>query len=387
MLSYCMSMLSRRQPLHARMVRTLGILGIFCVTLTACGGAPRVDEPLPEQGVAELLASFERMPSGVAHWQGRTFIAFPRWVEEGAYTVAEWTEDGLRAFPGDDANDMAAGPSALHSVNGLHVDRHGRLWMLDNGRVNFGPAQAGAPKVVVWDLARDEEAFRIVFSDTESPAAGSFVNDIAVDEDHGFAYVTESGIGGTPALLVIELATGAVRRVLEAHPSVLPDPDSALVVDGAPVSVSLGGVVQPWRVSVNAVALSPDASELYYGPTTGERVYAIITMALRDAALSDDARASAVRVAGPKPYSDGMAVDADGHWVFTDLERGAIVHGNSHGEVRVCAGEGMSFPVAVEPVEGGVLATSAPFHEMPLLHAGEDKRDAVFGLWMCHEEP
>lgn len=359
-------------------------LALLTFALAACGGMPRVDIPLNHPEQATMLARFERMPSGVARWNERTFLAFPRWAEEGSYTLAEWTERGLVPFPSAEAHDVERGPSALHSVNGIHVDRHGRLWILDNGRVQLGPADEGVPKIVVWDLASGREAFRVEIGPQHAPPAGSFLNDIVVDEDHGFAYVTESGIGGTPALLVIEIARERIRRVLEGHPSVLPDPERELLVDGEPAEVTLGGVTQPWRVAVNAIGLSADGAVLYFGPLTGELLYEIDTRALRDATLDASAVASAVQVAGGKPFTDGMSVDAHGRWVFTDLERGAIVLGDEDGDVRVCSHPDMSFPVGVEPVaDGGVYATSAPLHEMPMLHEGDDRRDAPYALWFC----
>lgn len=354
----------------------LGLLGGLALSSIAACGASQNHVPSSQSELAPL-ATFEQMPSGVALWGERVFLSFPRWSSGDAPTVAEWVNGELVAFPSSAANDHTAGSAAMHSVNGLHVDRHGRLWMLDNGRVDLGAAIAGSPKVVVWDLQRNEEAFRIEFDESIAPLAGSFLNDLAVDLDHGAVYITESGIGGTPALIVHDIATGNTRRVLDGHSSVLPE--FGLRVRDETVTVTLGGSEREWRIGANSLVLSDDAATLFYGATTSPTAYAIPTSALRDPTLQTEWVETRVRVAATKNHSDGMTL-CGGQLVWASPEAGGVCVGTSDEPLCVEL-PGRPFSVGVECDGDHVMVTSAPLHQMPILHAGDDRRDAANHLW------
>lgn len=349
--------------------------------LTACGAPQGLDgaDPNPDTIVAE----FDRMPSGVAVHGDRVFVSFPRWFDPGDGTVYEWSDGVLTPFPSAEANDMATGPEALHSVNGLHVDRHGRLWMLDNGRIDLGPAADGVPKVVVWDLEAGEEAFRIVMPPDVAPAATSFLNDLVVDEDHGFAYITESGLGGTPAIVVVDLLRDRVWRALDGADVVQADPDERMQIGPGVVHIWRNGVPRPWRVAVNPIALSNDGDTLYFGAMTARTLYRVPTRALRDEQLDDAARIAHVEVErDDKPITDGMASCPDGTLAFTNVEHANLLVETERGGRLTAVGHPlMSFPVAIECTEDALWVTSNQLHRMPPLHDGEDRREPPYYLW------
>jgi sugar lactone lactonase YvrE len=335
-------------------------------------------------------ASFDRMPSGVAVVGDRVFVSFPRWVEAGEFTVAEVVDGQPVPWPSAAANDLAAGASTLHSVNGVHADRHGRLWVLDNGRIDLAPAARSTPKLVVFDAATGTELFRHTFDDAVAPHDASFLNDVVVSEDHGFAYITESGIGGTPGLIVYDIAADQAWRALDGHESVLPDPGEVMTIDGEVVQLHRPDGPVPWRVAVNAIALSRDGSTLFYGPMTGRTLYGIPTAALRNPAATSESRAAAVFVAADKPITDGIA-SYDGTIWFTDCE-GAGVRAWAEGEAPGLADAfvsdpRMSFPVAIEPTDDALWVTSNQLHRMPLIRAGDDARQPPYFLWRIPLQP
>jgi sugar lactone lactonase YvrE len=353
------------------------LLALVAITW-ACGGAPTVDEPADVR--PEPVAEFDRMPSGVAVHGDRVFLSFPRWVEDGNFTVAELVDGQLVAYPSAEANAIESGVGALHSVNGMHMDSRGWLWILDNARLDLRPAADGAPKLVVWDTVNAREVFRHVFDPTIAPPGGSFLNDIVVDEDHGFAYITESGMGGTPCLIAYEIHRDSARRVLEGHESVSPDPEREMRIDGETVMLHRPDGPVVWRVAANAIGLEPGGDSLLYGPMTSDALFRVPSVMLRDQQASEEERAAAVERWATKPISDGMGVGPDGAVFITDVENEAIVFLGP--EPTVFAEDPrFSFPVAIEVTDDSVWFTSNQLHRMPLLLAGTDEREPPYFLW------
>ena len=93
----------------------------------------------------------------------------------------------------------------------MEVDSHGRMWMIDVGRLNIfsedpdevvdGPAQ-----LVIWDLATNAELDRFILPENVAPAAGNFLNDIVVDEKRMIAYISGDHASHHSLLLIIILS-------------------------------------------------------------------------------------------------------------------------------------------------------------------------------------
>lgn len=360
-----------------------GAAALVWIALAACGGStasapdlqPAAASPRPP--ALERVAALDRMPSGVALVGDRVFVSVPRWVERGDATVYEWRGGALAPYPDPEANDTARGPAALHSVNGLHADSRGWLWMLDNGRIDLGPAPDGAPKLVVWDTVGEREVFRHVFDPAVAPPGASFLNDLVVDEPFGFAYVTQSGMGGPPGLVVFEIHRDHARRALDGHHAAAPQPDRDMTIEGEVVLLHRPDGAAPWRVAANSIALVDGT--LLFGAMSSDTLYAVPTLALRDERLTDDERAAQVSDWGPKPVSDGICTA--GERVFaTDVENSAIVELDGTGAELVVSAPELSFPVACEVADGWIWFTTNQLHRAPLL-GGDDRRSPPYGLW------
>ena len=174
-----------------------------------------------DDGLIEVATSPCRWNGVAVSQDGRIFVSMPRWTSDDTISVGEILADGsIRAFPGGDWNTWhperspESPGSRFVSVNAAFTDSAGDLWVVDLGTLGFGADATvvpDGPKLVQFDpVARN---VRQVYGLGEEIAPqGSYLNDVRVGRHH--AYLTELGKG---AIIVIELRSGAARRVLEGH--------------------------------------------------------------------------------------------------------------------------------------------------------------------------
>ncbi|TAL57954.1 MAG: hypothetical protein EPN84_13395, partial [Legionella sp.] len=201
-------------------------------------------------------------------------------------------------------------------VLGIRIDAQNRLWALDNGHHGMQPV-----RLVGFDIASGKPLREIVF-DRAISGLGSHYNDLQVSADGSTIYIADASFfGHKPALVVVDVATGTARRLLEQHVSVTPDDYIAVVQGRAMEAFGLVAI----RPGVDSIALSRDDQWLYYAPITSERLYRIRTRDLRDLALSSAQLAEKVETLALKTMSDGITTDDEGRVYLTDLEHSAIV--------------------------------------------------------------
>jgi sugar lactone lactonase YvrE len=318
--------------------------------LTACHAAVRPEAP---SGAPEVLYAWTTLPydfrdeasarayveHGVASKaalagvevdrRGHVYVTTPRWLDARVPATLNQVVmvDGrpvLRPFPSWEANAVGV-PAAFQNVLGVEIDSRNRMWVLDMGWVAGAEAVPdGAQKLVVIDLEDGTELARYAIPDEVANRRTSFLNDLAIDERRGVAYLSDSGNrAGSPTasgLIVYELATNTARRVLDRDPRVRDDPSRPLFVHGEP---ALPG--QQLAVGVNGIALSPDGATLHWSITTGDAVYSAPTAVLLDRSATAEAVASAVssprRIGGG---ADGLTVDDRGRLYVTNLTRDAV---------------------------------------------------------------
>nr|HRC88272.1 hypothetical protein [Thermoanaerobaculia bacterium] len=85
------------------------------------------------------------------------------------------------------------------------------------------------------------------------------------------------------------------------------------------------------KVGVDGIALSPNRSWLYYAAMNHDSLFRMPTAAI--AKLPSSASPAPERV-GPKPLSDGIACDAQGRVLITDVDHGAVLRSGAGGELE-----------------------------------------------------
>jgi sugar lactone lactonase YvrE len=258
--------------------------------------------------------------------KGQFYISTARWAgKEMPATLSRLVKQGdawlLVPFPSEEMNNPD-NPKGLKSVLGFEIDRNDVMWILDQGKIAGGATKPGDEKIVLWDLKTNKELQRYEFSNEESDHKCSFLNDVAVDNDTGFAYIPDSGIFCDPTaggIIVYDSKANKARRVLDRTQFTVADPNFFFNMFSDPVNkpVTTAG---PMKTGPDGVALSGDKKTLYWTNLTGNKLYALDTSLLKDFATPEPVLQSAVKEVAVLPSNtDGMTADRDGNVYATAL--------------------------------------------------------------------
>jgi sugar lactone lactonase YvrE len=342
---------------------------------------PRLLQWLTGIGYYSVAASTPKQLAGVAISKtGRIFVNFPRWVDEPTPSVAEVAADGsLVPYPNEAINawDKTPGESArghFVCVQSVVVDKEDALWILDPASPGFQEVVQGGAKLLKVNLATNEIE-RVYHFDNDSAQAKSYLNDVQFA--HGFAFMSDSGLG---AIVVLNLTTGKVRRLLEDHASTKAEQNVEPVIGGR--AWKFGDNTTP-QVHSDGIAVDPKLEHLYYKALVGRTLYRVAITALLDESLSPEALGNLVeRVAVTEP-TDGLAFDAQGNLYMTSLEWNAIKVLRPDGRIEVFArAADFLWPDTITmSSDGDLLFSASQFHLMPAFNGDVDKRTPPYKVF------
>jgi sugar lactone lactonase YvrE len=338
---------------------------IFC--LTGCGGGPSdqgSSGPAVLEPTLEVVAETDRQWTGVAvSGDGRLFVNFPRWSPEVPVSVAEVLEDGtLAPYPDESWNGWTpdADPAKTFvCVQSVVADGEGSLWVLDPANPWFAGVVPGGAKLLQIDIATGAVARIITFDETVAPA-GSYLNDVRIDHEHQAAYITESGMG---ALVVVDLGTGHSRRLLDEHESTSAE-DTILTFEGNQWLQPDGSAPQ---VHADGIAYDRTNDLVYYQALTGHTLYRIAGAALRDSSLNDAALGLEVENVVQSGPSDGLLWDGADGILISGIEDDAVKRWRPGSGVETILGDPrIAWPdsFAIGP-DGGLYITTSQIHRGP----------------------
>ena len=254
--------------------------------------------------------------------EGNYYLSVPRWAPGIPATVNKvQVVDGkpmLTAYPNWEMNQIGD-PNALQSVLGWEIDELNRAWFLDQGHIEGKPCIDGAQKLVCWDLTTNQLVESIKIPDHIASYEASFLNDVMVDNTNVFVYIADSGIFTDPlqgGLIVYNMRTKELRRILHQHGSTQDAPDYWFKIAGKPVWKD-----RPMRTGADGIALSADRKTLYWCALTARHLYAVDTAVIQDFARPHAEIEAAVVDLGDKgTNTDGMGADNHGLIYYTMLE-------------------------------------------------------------------
>ncbi|HUV36761.1 MAG TPA: L-dopachrome tautomerase-related protein [Patescibacteria group bacterium] len=331
----------------------------ICFAAALCVAVSTFAAAAGSAGVDSLVevATSERQWTGIAVSQtGRIFVNFPRWSPDVPVSVGELMDDGtVVPYPDEEWNSWSPGDDPggkFVCVQSVHIDDGDRLWILDPASPMLRGVIPGGPKLVQVDPAENRIVRTFHFDSTIAPRA-SYLNDVRIDVETNTAFITESGLG---ALVVVDLAHGAARRLLADHPS----------TKAEDIEVVIGGRPFPGTVHADGIALDAAGGWLYFQALTSRTLYRVPTAALRDGTLGTDELAGKVERFAVSGVSDGLLFTPGGIYVSA-LEEGGIRIVESDGTVRtVVKDPRIIWPDSFARGPGGcVYFTTAQIHLGP----------------------
>jgi sugar lactone lactonase YvrE len=345
------------------MQRAWFLLFASVVILSCAQPQPEIVEETVEPTL-EIVAESDRQWTGVAVTEnGRLFVNFPRWSPDVPVSVAEVLADGsLQPYPDEAWNSWTpdADPSKTFvCVQSIVADGKGSLWVLDPASAGFQGVIPGGAKLVEIDAVSGGVVQVVIFDGTVAPPA-SYLNDVRIDHRHRAAYITDSGDG---ALVVVDLRTGASRRVLDDHPSTGAE-DTILTFEGNEWLLPDGSAPQ---VHADGIAYDFVNDLVYFQALTGRTLYRIAGVALRDPSLDEEALGAMVETVAESGTSDGLLWDgADGIFISA-IEDDAIKRWSPEvGVETVISDPRIAWPdsFALGP-DGGLYVTTSQIHRGP----------------------
>ena len=290
----------------------------FC-TLTSV--VSRAQQPYHSDKLIPVADLGKRRAIGVGvSSDNRLFISFPQQGKDYRYGLTEIVDGQPLPFP-DEAWNAHHGDSASRFVNvqDLYVDTEDNLWVLDSkpapkGSIFGGPNGTATPaegafKLLKINLESNQVEQVYTFDDLDKSTAG--LNDMRIDTDKELAYLSDPG---RAAIVVLSLAAGTTRTVLEGRPFTTADPEVILTYDGKEMRDGKGN---PFRSNVNGIALTKDNRYFYFKPINKLNLYRIETRYLADASLPDAELASHVEDIGETTVTHGLIADEKGNIYLT----------------------------------------------------------------------
>ncbi|WBB66865.1 L-dopachrome tautomerase-related protein [Micromonospora sp. WMMD812] len=334
------------------------------------------DLPTQEDPRLSPVVANDRVCTGVTTVGGRIFVSFPG-ADGPGVQVAEALPDGRRV-PWPDASwnavrDDHFPEGAYVHVNGLRTGPDGQLWIVDSGAPGLGQPQVpGGARLIV--VAPGSGEVTRILDLGEAVRETSYVDDVRFNG--GTAYLTDAGAAG---LIVLDLATGRARRVLDGHPSTVGRP---LVADGQVLCGPDGAEVV---LHVDQLEVSPDGRYLYYQPASGG-LSRIETRWLDDPTVASDTVAEHIERWLETPTTGGTAIDAAGTIYLSDAERRRVRTISPQGEVATLVADPRLIWVDAMWIDAGgdLWLPAAQLHRTPGLSGGAQRVDYPVWIYRMH---
>lgn len=316
--------------------------------------------------------------TGIAKEEGgRLMVNYPRWSDIYRYAVVQANgTSGVTPYPDSTTNNWKPGQPGKNKwvcVQSVYFDDSGALWILDPSAPKLKTIQGGGAKLVKMNKSTGKVdrtySFMGIVPDT------AYVNDVRVDVQKQYAYLTESKGGG---IIVVDLASGKMRKVLSKHYSVKSDPAYKYIIDGHEL-IKDGKAA---KFNSDGIALTPDGTWLYYKPLTDDKLYRIKTEYLRNWNMADTALGSKVEDLGHFASTDGMIFDKNGNLYFGDPQHYRLIRiGTDMKMTTLIEDQRLIWPDSYAIADGYLYISCSQIQKQPEYNNGVNKRTSPYTVY------
>jgi sugar lactone lactonase YvrE len=307
---------------------------------------------------------------------GRLFVNYPRWSDTYKYAVVTGKDSSKTPYPNEEMNNWEPGQDGANKwvcVQSVVVDDSGSLWIVDPAAPKLKTIQGNGAKLV--KMNKESGAIERSYSFTDILPDTGYVNDVRVDVKRNYAYLTESKGGG---IVVVDLGSGKMRRVLSSHYSVKSDPAYKYIIDGKEL-IKEG---KPAKFNSDGIALTPDGAWIYYKPLTDDKLYRIKTEFLRDFTMDDAALGKNVEDLGHFASTDGMIFDKNGNLYFGDPQNYSIIKISPDLKMTTIIKDNrLIWPDSYSIADGYLYISCSQIQKQPEYNAGVNKRTSAYTVY------
>lgn len=362
---------------------------VCCLSLyvTSCNKLPC------EPGIDRLSAVFKDdtfQLTGVAiSPQGRLFTNYPLWSGSYKYAVVEIGGEShdpkqqethrvnKMPYPNVYMNSWQPGENGKDKwvcAQAVVTDEKNNVWVVDPASPKMEGVYENSHKLVKINLATNTIGHTYFFEGVTGPE--SYINDVRVDNQRQYAYLTNSGEGG---IIVVNLATGKAKQVLQDHYSTKSDPDFKFIIDGQELTKN----GQPVKINSDGIALTPGGDWLYYKPLTDDKLYRIRTEHLRNETITGDELGARVEDLGHFAPTDGMIFDRNGNLYIGDMRTYSIKKISPDLKMQnLITDDRLIWPDSYSISEDGYLYIScSQIHKQPEYNNGVNKRTSPYAIY------
>jgi len=369
--------------------KNLTMIGVTMLSLIACNKSPNQNSGKSEDGISadktakleEVFADSTYQLTGVAVAKdNRVFVNYPYWLDNHSYSVVEIKDGKPIPYPNEEWNSFKKGEDGQNkfvTVQSVVTDDKGFLWVVDAAGIGLGKVYQHSAKILKINLATNkiEKIYRFPENVLGEDV---YINDIRIDNQNGFAYLTNSNTGG---IVVLNINSGESRLVLGNSPSVKSDPNYHFSPLGTELEKGDGSLL---KVNSDGIALTPDNQYIYYKPLSDNRLYRIKTDLLRDFKTSENVLEKNVEDLGKFITTDGMIFDNKGNLYFGDLEKSSIVKITQDLKMQTIVQdkEKLIWPDSYSISDDGYLYISnSQIQLMPWFHNGKEEFKKPFKVF------
>lgn len=308
---------------------------------------------------------------------GRLFTNYPLWQGPHKYSLVEIIgKNDVKPYPNEEMNQWTEGEDGRNKwvcVQAVYIDDTNTLWVVDPASPQMKQVYQQSHKLVKINLDTNTVERTYYFEGVASEK--SYINDVRVDTQNGYAYLTNSNEGG---ILVVHLESGRTRQLLQNHYSVKSDPDFKFEIDGKEL-VKDG---KPVKMQSDGIALSTDGHWLYYKPLTDDKLYRIRTEFLQDETLSDGEVEEWVEDLRSYCTTDGMIFGENGKLYLGDLQTSSIIQIDKElKSEKILQDDRLIWPDSYSVVNGYLYISCSQIHKQPEYNNGQNRRTSPYTIY------